>query len=53
MDEVAPIAIGTFERGITVPAMDLIKVLASELLKSKVLKLPCLKHKVYPQKNCA
>lgn len=48
VEEATPTAIGTFEGGITVPAMDSIKVLASELLKSKVLKLHCLKHKAYP-----
>lgn len=37
VEEATPTTIGSFEGGIIVPAMDSIKVFASELLKSKVL----------------
>lgn len=50
MKEVAPTTIGAFEGGTAVPTAYSIKVLASELLKSKLPKLLCPKRKANPQK---
>lgn len=53
VEEATPTTIGAFEGDTAIPAADSIKVLASELLKSKVPKLPCPKYKDNPQKDCA
>lgn len=52
MVEVVHTTIGASEGCTTISAIDSSKVLASELLKSKVLKLPCSKRKTDPRKNC-
>lgn len=53
MEEVVPTTIGTSEGATTVPVVDLSKVRASELLKSKVPRLPYSKRQVDPQKDYA
>ena len=53
VEEVVPTTIGTSEGATTVPVVDLSKVQASELLKSKVPRLPYSKRQVDPQKDYA
>lgn len=51
MEEVVLITIGTSEGGTTIPVVDLSKVQAFGLLKSKIPRLPCPKHKADPRKD--
>ncbi|KAK9208637.1 hypothetical protein WN944_000996 [Citrus x changshan-huyou] len=51
VEKVVLITIGTSEGGTTIPVVDLSKAQASELLKSKVPRLPYLKRKADPRKN--
>ena len=51
VEEVVLITIGTSEGGTTIPVVDLSKVQAFGLLKSKIPRLPCPKHKADPRKD--
>ena len=53
VEEVIPAIIGAFEGGTIILAVDLSKVQASGLLKSKVSRLPYPKRKVDPRKDYA
>lgn len=48
VEEVVLITIGTSEGGTTIPVVDLSKVQAFRLLKSKVTRPPCPKRKADP-----